>query len=457
MKQIVLLAIGVFLSLHTKWVNAQPTEVPQAQLIAVFAGCTEPMHLYSFEGVTFRALQSQPPGKDTFRFSLPASAPRFYFVGTSEQQKKAIILGQEPTVLLNGTCKNMRAAKVLASPINSNYERAYKASQQLKGQMGKAIREFQKVHRNPEKRKGVIEKMRKIDEQKVALLTSTLAKDSFIGKVIAIDSYLSYQTYPGGHKNEIEHFVNQYFKYVNFSDSSYNHIPALFEGFKNYAQTLASVRLPEAQIKQILDMQLKRLSAQSQAYKYALGGIVLGLQAKNHPAFIYYGSRFVEQYKDEKLPAITRLAAQVKAAKGFATGAVAPDFTSKTPKGETMSLSELRGKVVLIDFWASWCGPCRRENPHLVKLYKKYKDQGFDVMGVSLDRKKDAWLKAIKKDGLNWHHVSDLKGWSNAVAREYSVRSIPHTVLLDREGRIIARNLRGAALEQQLDQLMKKK
>ena len=118
-----------------------------------------------------------------------------------------------------------------------------------------------------------------------------------------------------------------------------------------------------------------------------------------------------------------------------------------------MSLSDLRGKIVLVDFWASWCGPCRRENPNVVRMYNKYKDKGFDILGVSLDKTQDRWLQAIEQDGLEWHHVSDLKGWSNEVAQAYGVRSIPHTILLDQEGRIIARNLRGQALEEKLEEL----
>ncbi len=143
-------------------------------------------------------------------------------------------------------------------------------------------------------------------------------------------------------------------------------------------------------------------------------------------------------------------------------GDTAPEIALKNPDGEVMKLSDLRGKVVLIDFWAAWCRPCRMENPNVVKLYKKYKDQdfkygeGFTVYSVSLDRNKTDWVKAIEQDGLIWdNHVSDLKFWSSQAARTYNVNSIPATFLIDENGVILARNLRGGALESALSKMVK--
>jgi len=143
------------------------------------------------------------------------------------------------------------------------------------------------------------------------------------------------------------------------------------------------------------------------------------------------------------------------AANPFAPGKSVPDFQElRTDGKKKMKLSDLRGQVVLLDFWASWCGPCRAENPNVVKNYQKYKDAGFTVMSVSLDSNKDKWLAAIAADQLIWpNHVSDLGGWQSKVAQLYHVQSIPFTVLLDKEGRVIATNLRGAALEQTLQQI----
>ena len=117
-------------------------------------------------------------------------------------------------------------------------------------------------------------------------------------------------------------------------------------------------------------------------------------------------------------------------------------------------LSDLRGSVVLIDFWASWCRPCRMENPNVVRLYQKYHERGFNIFSVSLDNRRDAWMKAIEDDGLVWpDHVGDLRGWQSAGGRLYGVSSIPATVLLDREGRVLARNLRGQELENKLKEI----
>ena len=148
---------------------------------------------------------------------------------------------------------------------------------------------------------------------------------------------------------------------------------------------------------------------------------------------------------------------------GTENGNAAPELKFQTPEGKEIALSSLKGKVVLIDFWASWCGPCRLENPNVVAAYKKYKDKkfkdakGFDIYSVSLDQNKEAWLKAIQKDQLSWpSHVSDLKGWYSAAAQAYGVNSIPTNFLLDSRGVIVGKALRGPALEQALEALLAK-
>ncbi|MDB0011517.1 TlpA family protein disulfide reductase [Crocinitomicaceae bacterium] len=134
--------------------------------------------------------------------------------------------------------------------------------------------------------------------------------------------------------------------------------------------------------------------------------------------------------------------------------AIAPEITLNNPQGKEIKLSSLRGKYVLIDFWASWCGPCRKENPNVVRLYNQFKDKGFTVYSVSLDKDISAWQKAIESDGLAWpNHVSDLLGWESSMPTLYGFQGIPHTVLIDKEGKIIQVGLRGQSLEQKLNEL----
>ncbi len=137
----------------------------------------------------------------------------------------------------------------------------------------------------------------------------------------------------------------------------------------------------------------------------------------------------------------------------ISVGAQAPDFSMPTPEGDTVSLKDFRGDYLLVDFWAAWCKPCRQENPNIVEAYNKYKDEGFQILGVSLDKKREDWLRAIEADNLEWTQVSELKYWQTPIVQEYKINGIPFSLLLDPEGKIVAKNLRGERLHEKLAEI----
>ncbi len=164
-------------------------------------------------------------------------------------------------------------------------------------------------------------------------------------------------------------------------------------------------------------------------------------------------SNFTNEIAESKY--VTLLRERVEVLKNCAIGKPFIDITMNDTAGNPVSLSSLKGKYILLDFWASWCGPCRAENPNVVAAYKEFKDKGFDVYGVSLDNDKEKWIEGINKDGLTWINVSDLKGWQCAARDDYGFNSIPHSVLIDKDGIIIAKNLKGEKLKEKLEEIIK--
>ncbi len=174
---------------------------------------------------------------------------------------------------------------------------------------------------------------------------------------------------------------------------------------------------------------------------------------KYEAELIKYAEDINSKYPNNK--AVKEFAAKMMNAKPVSVGQMAPQFELPTPDGKLVKLSDFKGKYVLLDFWASWCGPCREENPNVLKVFNAYKDKGFTVLAVSLDDDKNAWLKAVKDDNLMWTHVSELKRWEGKVASLYQVTGIPASFVLDPSGKIVAKNLRGAELENFLSKTIK--
>jgi peroxiredoxin len=196
-------------------------------------------------------------------------------------------------------------------------------------------------------------------------------------------------------------------------------------------------------------MDKKSNSAVSPFVLYAISPLMEGGALQLEPYFAKFSGNAL------KGPYAAALDKAINESKLGAVGTMAIDFTQKDVNGKPVSLSSFKGKYVLLDFWASWCGPCRQENPNVVRVYNRYKAKNFTVVGISLDQEKSRWIDAIKADGLTWTQLSDLKYWNNSVAQIYKIQSIPANMLIDPSGRIVGKNLRGAELDEMLKSIFK--
>ncbi|MBK7939807.1 MAG: TlpA family protein disulfide reductase [Lewinellaceae bacterium] len=302
-------------------------------------------------------------------------------------------------------------------------------------------------------RKPVEDKSKQLSRTKSRFLDSLKTADPMLWRMATLYVTPEYIAEKSSAASEVDFYTKNYFRNAELGDKGYDDIPDLYNSFEKFTTFLAQIATPAEKLTEAIDQSLAKIPAKSKAYRMALGGVITGLKTTNGQLCTVYTTKYIDLYRNNSLGEVTRLEYDIKKAGTFMPGFEAPDLAGMTPDSSRYSLKQMRGKIVMVDFWASWCGPCRRENPNVVANYNKYKDKGFDILGVSLDRDMTSWRKAIQQDGLPWRHISDLKGWQSEHAALYSVSSIPQTLLIDREGKIIARNLRGEQLGQKLKEL----
>lgn len=417
-------------------------------LTVKYADCLpQKLMLYEFDGIGFTPIQINDPKDSIFTFVVETDSPIMYFVGQQPNVIKPVIFGLDKKMAITPTCRKIGVAKFPKGSINDEMtimlQEASNFQQKEQAARKKAAKNGDKLSLKKE--------LKIIDTQKLAWLKAKKAIHPYLGKMARLSTLLSFANDTDNYGSELEYFAREYFHFVDFKDPTYNNIPMVFDAFRNYASTLPKYRAEPVLMQVYIEELLESIPENSKAYRLALGGATMAFRTSNKELFAYFGKKFIKKYETKKpQPTIYSLKKMLTESNVLAINTPAPDFTMNDTEGVPRTLSEFQGKVLLIDFWASWCGPCRRENPNVKRLYAKYHDKGFDILGVSLDKKKDRWLGAIQKDGLPWNHVSDLRGWSCSAARLYKVRSIPATFLLDPKGNIIAKGLRGPALEQKL-------
>ncbi len=406
--------------------------------------------LYEFDGLIFKIIQTQKAAKDsTFLFEVKTREPVIYFVGQQPNVVKPVIFGLDKEVWLAPHCRHIAQATFAEGTYNHNAEQLFTeaANWPVRYQAARS----QLPHNAP--REQVQAAMKKLDDELLAWNQRYHDRHAFLGRIADLMTYPSFINNTLNYHTEVDYFAEAYFRFADFKDPVYERIPMVADAFRNYTATLNRFRMEDALKQYFIEEWLAKIPPESRTYKNALGGIVMGFRQKNKALFEYFANMYIKKFAPRSgAPdaGVLQLQRMLQESRMLDIGAVAPDFALPDRTGKELKPSDFRGKVLLLDFWASWCGPCRREIPNVKRAYEKYHDKGFEVLGISLDRRRAAWLKAMDDLALPWPNISDVKGWQCAAAKLYQVRSIPATFLLDRDGRIIAKGLRGPLLEAKL-------
>jgi peroxiredoxin len=442
-------SLFAFQKSNTKQVPKNPRENQTITLSCRLYGLsanTDSITLYEPIGLATRPIArgGKRASDSLFIITVPASSPRFYAVGLNEISTAPVILGEESNVNFFANAQIIQKGRTSGSSANKAYETVLKRLDlfRLKAEDARKL----KASATANSTQTADAQLNALNQAKIKYLDSLKQTSNLLWHVATLYLHPEF-TGQKGFADEKDFLSKQFFVNANLAgDRKYDEIADVTNAFEAYHTQLIAAGASPEELKPLMEATLNKILAGTKTHRMALSGMINGAKNTNSGNYPSWARMYIDQYKDQSYGEISRLDYELKKSSTFTPGFEAPDIAGMTPDSSTFALSKLRGKVVLIDFWASWCGPCRKENPNVKVNYDKYKSKGFEILGVSLDRDINAWRNAIEQDGLTWHHVSDLKGWQSQHAALYSVTSIPQTVLIDKKGNIIARNIRGEQL-----------
>lgn len=421
------------------------------------------IYMYYYDGVMLQEQSSTPlteqNGQKSFSFSFKKTPKYgFYFFGTDRNNVRPILIGnKDKTIELVGDCAALSRATITNAYHNALLEKTMGRLNTLNTETSAAVMQFRNAGADLNLQQQAIAAIVETDKKKIALVDSIRAIEPNLSKVISLNVYISWYYDKKGTTDEIQYFGTHYFDNKPIQDADfYNTIPIITDAFKTYTQVMASLGLDPLAVRKFIDANLNKIPSGTPTHKAALWGIITPLMETEPNNFSHYGNMFIKLYGKENPEIVPSIQQRIASLGTKLLGADAPDVKFKTPDGQLLALSDLRGKVVLLDFWASWCGPCIRSLPEVKAIYDQFKAQGFEILALSLDQTDKAWTDAIAKHNLPWKHISDLKGWQSEGAKIYGVTSIPQTFLIDQNGKLAGLNLHGEQLANRIKELLKK-
>ncbi len=460
-----ILFVLCFLPYPNETTGAQPTLTIEGTIANIPPDLSNRIYLYSYYGSDLSEYASSPINEQgDFKFEITNMLPQgLYKIGLDQTNASSIVISGEEGITIKADYGELKADSITVT--NSRENEAYRALlnewTRMAGEMAHLNIEKSQISTvDPlftRKMKSIEEKVRLVfQEHNVNLLyIRETYRDTFMSDLLVGLSLIPLRTdHPDledRYDNDRAFMHDYFFEYIDFGDERMIHTPFLA---KRYFTYLDQYTHHTAQgFKDSVDALLAKAEANSEVYDFTVQYLINTFHKKGLPKLAEY---VMDRYEEDCVrPLSARTVEKIEGLKRLKVGQIAPEIISQNPDGETIALFSLLGKrVLMVYFWASWCKGCEAENPHIVRLYNTYHDKGFDIYAVALDSDKTAWLEAIKKYKFTWTNVSDLREWESEAVEVYHVNRTPTIYLLNSEGEIMAKNLRGKELEMKLGELL---